>query len=294
MTHIDDKDPNAPQGGKITFKLIENNAFIHWPCDVCGGSTEKAPILAETDDGLRMCERCLEFRDFDAALQAHAIRLEREAAELRGMIGRIEAPTLRGVIGVDRRGCPTRPRRRLRTRRFARARRSPDGRFKAAGGVPRRGDEGGPLASQWPACSCPRRTPPRVSRSVQKSRGQEDQAIRLAGGLNKGADRCGGNRQPSHAETPYAPGPISRQHEGPKMTTKTKNPSDEADFDPAVVLKQIALDATAPAGPRVAAARTLLIHAKAGKPTPEKAEREAASPINKAALRLISRASGVR
>ena len=75
------------------------------------------------------------------------------------------------------------------------------------------------------------------------------------------------------------------------MMTKPKDPSDEADFDAAAVLRQIALDVTAPANARVSAARVLLLHgkaAKAGKPAAEASEREAASPINKAALRLIT------
>jgi hypothetical protein len=72
--------------------------------------------------------------------------------------------------------------------------------------------------------------------------------------------------------------------------TKPKPPADEADFDPAAVLRQIALDGTQPAGARVAAARTLLIHAKAkaGKATPETAETKAADATNRAALRLIA------
>jgi hypothetical protein len=82
-----------PFADKIKFKLVASNFLTRWPCHVCGGSTEKEPILAESDDGFRVCERCLELRDFDAALQARAIRLEREAAETRDMVGRIEAPT---------------------------------------------------------------------------------------------------------------------------------------------------------------------------------------------------------
>jgi hypothetical protein len=76
---------------------------------------------------------------------------------------------------------------------------------------------------------------------------------------------------------------------GPEMT-KPKTPADEADFDPAAVLKQIALDGTQPAGARVAAARSLLIaagNAKAGKANPETAETRAAAATNRAALRLI-------
>jgi hypothetical protein len=53
-------------------------------------------------------------------------------------------------------------------------------------------------------------------------------------------------------------------------------------------LRQIASDRTQPAGARVAAARSLLLHGgkKAGK-TPETAETRAAAATNRAALRLI-------
>jgi hypothetical protein len=72
---------------------------------------------------------------------------------------------------------------------------------------------------------------------------------------------------------------------------KPKSATDETDFDPAAVLRQIAADATAPAGARVAAARSLLIaagKAKAGKATLETAETRAADATNRAALRLIA------
>jgi hypothetical protein len=80
-----------------------------------------------------------------------------------------------------------------------------------------------------------------------------------------------------------APTPRSR-----RRLTKPKDPSNKADFDAAAVLRQIALDVTAPATARVSAARVLLLHEKAAKPAAEAAQREAASPINKAALRLVT------
>jgi hypothetical protein len=70
------------------------------------------------------------------------------------------------------------------------------------------------------------------------------------------------------------------------MTSKPKTPNDKADFDPAAVLRQIAANPAAPAGARVAAARTLMIHGKAGKTTPE-AETKA-SPLDRAALRIVA------
>jgi hypothetical protein len=81
----------------IEVKLVETNVLTRWPCHVCGGCTEKVSILAETDNGFRICERCLSDGDLDAKLRARADRIEREApievAELRGLIGRVKAPT---------------------------------------------------------------------------------------------------------------------------------------------------------------------------------------------------------
>lgn len=72
---------------------LKPSVLIRLPCNICGGVTEKNPVCAETEDGLCVCERCLEERDFDAALEAYAKRLEREARRAHSMIGRIEAPT---------------------------------------------------------------------------------------------------------------------------------------------------------------------------------------------------------
>ena len=86
---------------KIKVELVETNFFTRWPCHVCGGTTDKVPILAEVRKGrfkgFRVCERCIEKRGFDAAISVYAKRLERETqkkvAELRALVGRLNVPT---------------------------------------------------------------------------------------------------------------------------------------------------------------------------------------------------------
>lgn len=82
---------------KVKVDLIEGWALIRRYCHVCGGCTWKSPILAEVKsgphEGFRVCESCLKERDFDAKLNAHAQELEAEAADLRGLIGRLDVPT---------------------------------------------------------------------------------------------------------------------------------------------------------------------------------------------------------
>ncbi len=82
---------------KIKVELVETNCHTRWPCDVCGGHTEKVSILAEVASGpykdFLVCEQCLESRDFDEKLNARADRMERCAAELRKVVGRLEVPS---------------------------------------------------------------------------------------------------------------------------------------------------------------------------------------------------------
>ena len=81
----------------VTVKLVRTSFFKRYPCHVCGGHTEKVGILAEVQsgpyEGVRVCEQCLEQRDFDAKFQDHAARLERRAQLLRELLGRLDAPT---------------------------------------------------------------------------------------------------------------------------------------------------------------------------------------------------------
>ncbi len=82
---------------KVKFELVESKSLTRHPCHVCGGSTDKVPILAEVKEGqfkgLRVCEQCMEKRDFDARLLAYAEALEANAALVRSLVGRLEVPT---------------------------------------------------------------------------------------------------------------------------------------------------------------------------------------------------------
>ncbi len=82
---------------RIVVSLVETNFLTRWLCHVCGGCTQKVSILAEVTEGeyegLRVCESCLQTRDFDAKLIASAEKCEQQAAELRELVGRLEIPT---------------------------------------------------------------------------------------------------------------------------------------------------------------------------------------------------------
>jgi hypothetical protein len=99
---------------KIKMKLVETNVLTRWPCDVCGGCTEKVSILCESDNCLRprVCEFCLKNADadgsyIDGTLRRWAERLEQQpkynkqqvkddkqqAAYVRSLIGRLELPS---------------------------------------------------------------------------------------------------------------------------------------------------------------------------------------------------------
>ena len=82
---------------RIVVSLVESNFLTRWLCHVCGGRTEKVSILAEVTEGeyagLRVCESCLQTRNFDAKLIASAEKCEQQAAELRELVGRLEVPT---------------------------------------------------------------------------------------------------------------------------------------------------------------------------------------------------------
>ena len=95
-----------PKSTTIEVGLVEASFLTRWPCTVCGGCTEKVPILAEGRQNLssgdihvgehrkiRVCENCLQFGEIDEKLELHARQLEAEAQLLREMIGRIQVPT---------------------------------------------------------------------------------------------------------------------------------------------------------------------------------------------------------
>ena len=91
-----------PKSTTIEVNLVEAFGLRRWPCTVCGGCTEKVPILAEgqqplSNDGeyriIRVCENCLQFGEIDEKLEQHTLMLETEARLLREMIGRLQVPT---------------------------------------------------------------------------------------------------------------------------------------------------------------------------------------------------------
>jgi hypothetical protein len=93
----------------IKISLTETNFLTRWHCHVCGGRTEKDPVLAEgeqdigpSDDGtgreyrtVRVCDQCLKGTDgvsLDQRLETFARQLEYEAEITRAMIGRLQVP----------------------------------------------------------------------------------------------------------------------------------------------------------------------------------------------------------
>jgi hypothetical protein len=77
-------------GRKIKIELVKTRFFTRYPCDVCGGCTEKVSVLARGHD-LLVCETCLEAGDIDERLKRHAAALM--AAVTRGLIGRLQVPS---------------------------------------------------------------------------------------------------------------------------------------------------------------------------------------------------------
>ncbi|PNE10331.1 MAG: hypothetical protein CR217_14895 [Beijerinckiaceae bacterium] len=83
----------------IDMKLVRTNFYTRWPCDVCGGCTEKVEWLCEGQDidgyGVRVCEVCLEAGQdqIDNRLEAHLKDREKGTLWLRSLIGRLNIPT---------------------------------------------------------------------------------------------------------------------------------------------------------------------------------------------------------
>ena len=84
---------------KVRFELVSTNVHTRWPCHVCGGCTEKEPILCEVPDGpykgLRICEFCLQAgkEKVNERLEKQIKSLEDQITELRSLAGRLEFPT---------------------------------------------------------------------------------------------------------------------------------------------------------------------------------------------------------
>ena len=87
----------TPHAGPIIIQFVYTNFFARRHCHVCGGLTDKDPIIAEgeAENGgtVRVCDRCLKAGNINARLEEHAAALEKEAAERRALIGRLQVPT---------------------------------------------------------------------------------------------------------------------------------------------------------------------------------------------------------
>ena len=82
-----------PKPTSIEIELVEAFGLRRRPCTVCGGYTEKVPILAESKTGERVCESCLEAGNIDERLEQHARALDEAAVRVRSLIGRLSVPT---------------------------------------------------------------------------------------------------------------------------------------------------------------------------------------------------------
>ena len=94
----------------IKISLTETNFLTRWHCHVCGGRTEKDPVLAEgeqdigpSDDGngrehrtVRVCDQCLKGADglsIDQRLDLYARQLDAAAELTRALIGNLQVPS---------------------------------------------------------------------------------------------------------------------------------------------------------------------------------------------------------
>ena len=78
------------------INLVETS-YHRRPCTVCGGWTEKHGIKAENprdvSPRIRVCETCLEAGNVDVRLLGYADALEKQASQLRALVGRLKVPT---------------------------------------------------------------------------------------------------------------------------------------------------------------------------------------------------------
>ena len=88
---------NEKTANPITIEMTTTAGYFRLGCSVCGGCTEKNLVAAEsppgTSPGIRVCETCLEAGNIDVRLLGHADALERQAAQLRLLVGRLKVPT---------------------------------------------------------------------------------------------------------------------------------------------------------------------------------------------------------
>ena len=97
---------DTTMNNRVKVELVETNFFTRHACHCCGGHTEKVAILAEVrsgpHEGFRVCETCIETRDFEVKMLAYATTLERQAQELRGLVGRLDVPTHAEYLAADK------------------------------------------------------------------------------------------------------------------------------------------------------------------------------------------------
>ena len=74
----------------IDITLVPAGSAQRRCCTVCGGLTEKwVGVLAQSDDGIRVCENCLKAGDIDARLEQHVEDLKAYVQKVRSLIGRL-------------------------------------------------------------------------------------------------------------------------------------------------------------------------------------------------------------
>ncbi len=92
----------------IDIELTPSNFLTRWYCHVCGGHTEKVPVLAEGElllptghshgEGydcytVRVCEQCLQADEIDARLELTARQIEANVDFTRALIGKLRVPS---------------------------------------------------------------------------------------------------------------------------------------------------------------------------------------------------------
>lgn len=84
---------------RVVFEFVRTNFYTRRTCHLCGGHTEKVDVLTEVkqgaEEGLRVCEQCLRAgtEAVYAKMERHAAWLEQRAADVRGLVGRLELPS---------------------------------------------------------------------------------------------------------------------------------------------------------------------------------------------------------
>jgi hypothetical protein len=71
----------------ITVRLEQQKVLTRWPCEICGGSTDKAPIAAVFGDHFFVCASCVKAGpdEFPRLLHEQADNTYRRAAALEAL-----------------------------------------------------------------------------------------------------------------------------------------------------------------------------------------------------------------